>query len=218
MKILSLAALLASLAALPACAVDSGCAPVLKAVNAGMAQPHIHSAIAAPLDAEAVKHGFKPTLMHSIVIDQLQYSNALKPSFAKTALSSPQDRQLATDLAAFQVDQGCKALGAAKLAGSDTQTYKLTADLGRGETRVKLWVDTATGLPLRAVTDQPEVEVDFDFNPATKKAAVQHKPNGKRVVATHAYLYGDAVKPPDAKGGLDPAAVARLQALLKGAP
>lgn len=218
MKIHYSAALLALLIALPACAANSGCAPVLKAVNAGMAQPRIHSAIDAPLDAEAVKHGFKPTLMHSIVIDQLQYSNALKPTFAKTALDSPQDRQLATDLAAFQVEQGCKALGTAKLAGADTQAYQLTANLGRGGARVKLWVDAMTGLPLRAVTDEPDVDVDFDFNPATKKAAVQHKPNGKRVVATHAYLYGDAVKPPDAKGGLDPAAVARLQALLKGAP
>lgn len=218
MKLHSPAMMLACLVALPACAADSACAPVHKAVAAGMAQPRIHSAIDAPLDAEAVKHGFKPTLMHSIVIGQLQYSNALKPSFAKTALASPQDRQLATDLAAFQVEQGCKALGAAKLAGSDTQAYQITTDLGRGEARVKLWVDAASGLPLRAVTDEPYVDVDFDFNPATKKAIVQHKPNGKRVVATHVYLYGDAVKPPDAKGGLDATTVGRLQALLKGAP
>lgn len=218
MKIYPPAALLAGLIALPAHAADGSCAAVIKAVNAGIAQPRIHSAIDAPLDPEAVKHGFKPTLMHSIVIGQDQYSNALKASFAKTALESPQARQLATDLAAFQVEQGCRALGSAKLAGGDTQTYQLTTDLGRGEARVKLWVDAATGLPLRAVTDEPDVDVDFDFNPATKKAAVQHKPNGKRVVATHAYLYGDAVKPPDAKGGLDPAAAARLQALLKGAP
>ena len=74
-------------------AADASCAAVLKAVQAGMAQPRIHAAIDAPLDAEAIKLGVKKTLMHSIVIDKLQYSNALDPKFQRVALANADERR-----------------------------------------------------------------------------------------------------------------------------
>lgn len=43
-------------------------------------------------------------------------------------------------------------------------------------------------------------------------AGARHK------VATHAHLFGNAVKPPDAKGAVDAAAPAAWQALLRAAP
>jgi hypothetical protein len=204
-------------------AADTGCAPVVKALNAGLAQPRIHAAIDSPLDPEAVKMGMKQTLMHSIVIDQVQYSNAIHPTFSRTALESKNMRMLATDLGPFMVEEGCRSAGSEKVAGRDAQVYTASGDLGRGEIRFKLWIDKATGLPLRAVSDEPEVDVDTVFAALDKKKGrpsveVKEKPNGRRQVATHAYLFGDAVKPPGAKGAVDAGALASLQALLKGAP
>jgi hypothetical protein len=203
---------------LPAHAADTACAPVLKAVRAGMAQARIHAAIDHPLDPEALKMGMKPTLVHSIVIDKLQYSNAIRPSFSKTALDSPDMRALATDLAAFEIDTGCKALGAQAVAGRATMAYAMSLNLGRGDARITLWVDTASGLPVRALTDEPDVDIETVWKPRKGKDVgldIQQRPNGKRVVARHAYLYGNDVKPPSAGGAIDPAALATLQALLK---
>jgi hypothetical protein len=203
---------------LPARAADSACAPVLKAVRSGMAQTRIHAAIDQPLDPAAVKMGLKPTLMHSIVIDKLQYSNAIRPGFGKTVLDSPEMRALASDLAAFEIDSGCKALGAQAVAGRATQAYAMSIDLGRGEARITLWVDSSSGLPVRAITDEPDVDVETVWKTGKGQGAavdIQQRPNGKRVVARHAYLYGNDVKPPGAGGAVDPAALSTLQALLK---
>lgn len=225
MKTMSMSAAIfaATFAAGGAQAQDASCAPVSKAATAALAQPRIHAAIDAPLDPEAVKMGMRPTLMHSIVIDQTQYSNAMTPSFRKTALISADMRTLATDLAPFMVESGCKAAGREQLAGHEARLYTATADQGRGEIRMKLWIDGRTGLPLRAVTDEPDVDVDAALAALDKRKArpavdVKQKPNGKRNVATHAYWFGDAVKPPGPSGSIDPAVLAGLQALLKGAP
>ncbi len=203
---------------IPAHAADSACAPVLKAVRAGMAQARIHAAIDHPLDPEAVKMGMKPTLMHSIVIDKLQYSNATRPGFGQTALDSPEMRMLASDLAAFEIDTGCKALGTQTVAGRPTLAYAMNTDLGRGEVRITLWVDSRSGLPVRALTDEPDVDVDTVWKPGKGKEArvdIRQRPNGKRLVARHAYLYGNDVKPPGPGGAVDPTALSTLQALLK---
>ncbi|MBL8348552.1 MAG: hypothetical protein JNN03_24205 [Rubrivivax sp.] len=218
-----------ALAACLACALgtaqgaDSSCGPLAKAVRAGMAQSRIHAVIDTPLNAAALKMGVKQVLLHSIVIDKVQHSNALDPAFRRVALETPSARDLATDLAAFEVEAGCKAEARERLAGRATQAWSFSIDLGRGEAHVKVWVDTATGLPVRALSDEPDVDVDVGFTKpgqagAAGKLEVAQKPNGKRVIGTHAYLYGEAVRPPGAKGAIDPAALAQLQALLKGTP
>ena len=210
--------LAAASSVLPAHATDGACAPVLKAVRAGMAQARIHAAIDHPLDPEAVKIGMKPTLMHSIVIDKLQYSNAIRPDFAKTALERPEMRALASDLAIFEIDTGCKALGAQTVAGRTALAYAMGTDLGRGEARITLWIDSSSGLPVRALTDEPDVDVETVWKTGKDQGAgvdIRQRPNGKRVVARHAYLYGNDVKPPGAGGAVDPAALSALQALLK---
>jgi hypothetical protein len=191
---------------------DGACAAVGKALAAALAQPRIHAAIDRPLDAEALRAGFKPTLMHSIVIDGVQYSNAMRAGFARTPLASPEMRLLAGDLAPFAVEQGCQAAGSERIAGRDARVYTARGDSDRGEVRLRLWVDAASGLPLRAVTDEPDVDVDDLFGRAKPKAVA------RRMVGTHAYLFGAAVKPPGAAGALDPATLVQLQALLKGRP
>lgn len=211
---------LALMATPTARAADTSCQALLKAVAAGLAQPRIHAAIDMPLDAQALKAGFKPTLMHSIVIDRVQYSNAANATFSRVALAGAAEREMASDLATFQPEAGCKDGGVDRVAGRSARVTRFSIDLGRGEARVKVWVDTGTGLPLRAVSDEPDVDVDtvFDKQPGGRiKVQVNEKANGKRVVATHAYVYGDAVKPPTS-GRPDAAALAHLQALLKGAP
>ena len=222
MKLTSLGLALISLAAaLPALAADPGCALVRKAVAAGMAQPRIHAVIDAPLDADAIKMGMKPTLMHSIVIDKLQFSNALDVNFSRTPLTQAGERELATDLAAFQPEAGCKLQGAERVAGRPAQVVGFSVDLGRGEARVTLWIDSASGLPLRATSDEPDFDVSTVLERGAKggmRANVSEKANGKRIVSTHAYLFGDAVRPPGAKGQIDAAALAQLRSLLKGAP
>lgn len=217
-----LALALLGLAAAHAAAADGGCAVVAKAAQAALAQPRIHAAIDSPLDPEAAKMGMKPMLMHSIVIDRLQYSNAIRAGFSKTPLDSPEMRMLASDLAPFLVEQGCKAAGSERVAGRDAQVFTASGDMGRGEVRFRLWIDKASGLPMRATSDEPDVDVEVMLDAASRKgkpgSAVKTAPNGKRVLATHAYLFGDAVKPPDAKGAVDGAALTTLQALLKGTP
>jgi hypothetical protein len=205
----------------PAHAVDAACAALNKAVNAGMAQARIHAVVDAPLDAAALKMGMKPTLMHSIVIGKVQHSNALG-RFSPVDVADPGLRQLASDLAAFAVESGCTAVGSQRVAGRNAQLFAFSTDLGRGEARVQLWIDSASGLPLRAVSDEPGFDTDFNWTkPAAGKPGpvaleMKSRPNGKRVVATHAYLYGDAVKAPDAHGAVDAAVLAQLQGLLKG--
>ena len=213
---------LMALAGCSASATEGDCAAVEKAVQAASAQPRIHAAIDSPPDPEAVKRGMKPMLVHSIVIDRVQYSNAIRAGFSKTPLDSPELRTMAADLAPFLVEQGCTAAGSERVAGRDAQVFTARGDLGRGEIRFKLWIDKASGLPLRATSDEPDVDVEVMFDTASRKGksdgAVKTVPNGKRMLATHAYLFGDAVKPPDAKGAVDGAALTVLQAVLKGMP
>lgn len=205
----------------PEAFADANCAGVARAASAALAQARIHAAIDAQLDPEAVKAGMKPMLMHSIVIDRVQYSNALRPRFARTALESTEMRTLATDLGPFMVDRGCKAAGSARIAQRDATVYTAVTDLGRGEVRLKLWIDKASGLPLRAVSDEPEADIDAvlaALDRSKGRSPDSPKAGAPRKVATHAYLFGDAVKPPDAQGAVDPAALATLQALLRAAP
>jgi hypothetical protein len=200
---------------------SSSCAAVSKAVIAGLAQSRIHAAIDSPLDPEAIKMGMKAKLMHSIVIDQVQYSNAIRANFSRIPLESKDMRMLATDLGPFMVEEGCKPGGSEKVAGRDAQVYTATGDMGRGEIRFKLWIDKATGLPLRATSDEPEADADAALAALGMKkrpASTAEKSNSKRNIATHAYIFGDAVKAPDAKGTLDAAALAALQAILKANP
>lgn len=216
-----LAAGLLGITGTAAWATDS-CAAVKRAASAALAQARIHAAIDAPLDSEALKAGFQQRLMHSIVIDQVQYSNAIRARFSRTTLESKEMRVFASGLGPFLVESGCKAVGSERLAGRDTQVFSASGDLGRGEVRFKLWIDKASGLPLRAQSDEPEADADVDALLAKlngKKAApsTPARPAPKRVVATHAYLFGDAVKAPSAQGA-DPTALSVLQAVLKGLP
>ena len=139
-------------------------------------------------------------------------------------------RPIATDLAAFGAESGCRALGPQRVAGRNTVGYSFSTELGRGEARVWVWVDSATGLPVRAVRDEPDFDVDVNWSKpdATSKGTageagapavqIKERPNGKRVIGTHAYLYGGAVKLPDTSGAVDAAALVQLQAFLKWAP
>lgn len=210
------------LAAGHAMAADPGCAVPARAAEAALAQARIHAAVDSPLDPEALKMGMKPMLMHSIVIDRVQYSNATRAAFSKTPLASPEMRLLASDLGPFLVEQGCKPAADERLAGRNAQVFIASADMGRGEVRFKLWIDKASGLPLRATSDEPEADVEALLDTLSRKG----KPRGpaktgpavRRLVATHAYLFGDAVKPPGAQGAVDNTALATLHALLKGNP
>ena len=195
---------------------DASCAAWQKAIKAGMAQTRIHAAIDSPLDPEAVKMGWKPTLMHCIVIDNVQYSNVLHKDFGRTAVAQPELRQMATDLLGFQAEAGCQAAGREQRGGVDTLIYSAGTDLGNGPARLRLWVDSSTGLPVRAVSDEPATDTTFSVDKTSGKnaAVVKTTANGKRIVSTHAYIYGALVKPPS-QGKVDAQAQAALAALLK---
>lgn len=205
---------------------DTSCVAINKAGQAALAQPRVHAAIEAPLDPAAAKMGMKKTLLHSIVIDKDQYSNALAANFRMTRLSTPDERLLASDLGAFMVETGCKAQGAEQRAGRQTVVFAATLDMGRGPARLTYWIDKQTGLPLRMLSDEPEMEdtaVDDALRALGQKKS-SRKPvgaeqkgahaEGKRVVSTHVYVFGDAVKAP-AAGTVDSAALAQLQSLLR---
>ena len=133
----------------PCAYADDSCAAVAKASNAALAQTRIHAAIDSPLDPEAIRAGMKRSLMHSIVINSVQYSNAIVPTFSRNALESNEMRLLAADLGPFMVEEGCRAAGSERVASREDLVFTATSDLGRGEIRFRLWIDKATGLPLR---------------------------------------------------------------------
>lgn len=194
----------------PGIAADTACAPLLKAVEKGMAQARIHAASMVSTDGAKTK----PRWDHSVLIGDIQYLIEGGNFHGRIPMKSKEFRALATNLAQFAIDEGCKPLGTESVAGRVATVIGIGYDVSAGEAAGKFWIDKATGLPLRVVTTQPDEDTTFQFDAKTKQLKSKTTPNGKTISQRHVYLYGDAVKEPGAKGAIDPTTIATLDALL----
>ena len=196
---------------------DIACVPLMKAVEKGMALPQIHSATVFERSGEK-----KLAIDHSIVIGDEQYlieggrfRGPISLNNKRLPPGMPSMRPLATNLAQFQIEEGCKALGKDTVVGRAAIVIGIGYEVAGGEAMGKAWIDTATGLPLRVITRQPDTDTKFLFDKKTKKMDTQTTENGKTITQTHVYLFGDIVKVPGPKGAIEPSTITTLEAMLK---
>lgn len=193
-QILAFAA--AGLGAAPALQA-ANCAAVEKAIEAGMDQPRIYAASFEQLaDGRPGK-----VVMAAVTIDNRHYLFDGARAFGPTPVENAQMRQMGSGLIGFSPGDRCQALGVQTIAGRAALKFSYVTDLGNGPANITLWIDRATRLPLRGLTDEPDVDVDVSFSKdgdlETKKRAT-----GKRVKHVSGFLFGEQVKAPE-KGKID---------------
>ena len=192
-------------------AADDACIPLKNAVEKGMAQQRIHAASIVSTDGAKTK----ALMDHSVLIGDIQYLVEGGNFHGRIPMEPKELRPLATNLVQFTITEGCKALGKESVAGRTATVIGFGYEVSSGEALGKLWIDAATGLPVRAMTTQADEDTIFQFDAKTKELKTETKANGKTLSQHHVYLYGDAVKEPSAKGAIEPATIATLEALLK---
>lgn len=201
--------LIATSIAVSSSAFAGSCADIERAVDAGMKQKQIYAA-----SFEQLSNG-KPgkALLSAITIDNTHYLFDGGRGFGATPLESEQMRKMGSGLIGFSPGQACAAQGTTTIAGKAAQKFSYTTDLGNGPANVTLWIDRTTGLPLRGMTDEPEVDVDVQFTKDGDMKTIK-KPTGKRSKHISGFLYGSAVKAP-AKSGIDAGMNAAMMELVK---
>jgi hypothetical protein len=204
----TLALATAGLCAAPSLQAAS-CAAVEKAIEAGMKQPRIY---AASFEQQADGSPGKAT-MAAVTIGSSHYLFDGGRAFGPTPLESEEMRQMGSGLIGFAPGEICKALGAQAIAGRGALKFSYVTDLGNGPANITLWIDRATGLPLRGVTDEPDVDVDVNFS-KDGDLETRKRPTGKRVKQVSGFLFGDQVKAPEKKK-LDADMQSSLRELLK---
>lgn len=219
---------LASLTALTtrsAHAADSSCKAVAKAGEAALANSRMHQGLYMPVPVKGVRPAATAgDLGHFIVIDKTAYTSVLKGMFDSKPMTTPADKSRGAYYAVMlaDMDSDCRSLGKATLGGRAAQVFENGSNKKPEDIMFKVWVDSATGLPLRTDVDEGAVEVTQtkgkDGLPVTSA-----KKGEKRQVNSVVYLFSDAVKPPafGPKKGLlgtpatlDTQAIAAMLALL----
>ena len=216
---------LAAVAVQSAHAVDTSCKSVAKAGEAALANSRMHQGLYMPVLVKGVRPAATAeAMLHFIVIDKTAYTWALKGIVDSTPIATPADKRRGAYYAVMlaDMDSDCRSLGKATLSGRPALVFENGTNKKPDDILFKIWIDAATGLPLRADLDEGAVEVTFnkgkDGLPVTSA-----KKGEKRQVNSVVYLFGDAVKPPafGPKKGmlgtpatLDPQAMAAMLALL----
>jgi hypothetical protein len=188
--------------------IAAPCTVVEKAIEAGMKQSRIH---AASFERLADGKPGKPALA-AITIDRTHYLFDGSRSFGATPLESEQMRQMGSGLIGFSPGASCTPGAVERIAGKPAQKYTYVTDLGNGPANISLWIDRATGLPVRGETDEPDIDVDVKFGKEGDLTTVK-RPTGKRNRMISGFLYGADVRAP-VKGSIDAGARAALQALV----
>jgi hypothetical protein len=187
---------LAAIATQSAHAADSSCKVVAKAGDAALANVRIHQALYMP-----VKGAKGPVtadqLGHFIVIDKTHYSSVLKGLFDAKPIATASERSQGVYYAVMlaDMDSDCRALGKATLAGRSAMVFENGSNKKSDDILFKVWVDSATGLPLRADVDEAEV-VSTTTKDKNGLPIFGAKKGDKRQVNSVVFLFGDAVKAP----------------------
>ena len=214
-------------------AADSSCKAVAKAGDAALANARIHQVFYMPVYVKDVRPPATATeLQHFMVIDKTKYTSVFKGLFDSESIAKPSDRSINVYYASMiaSMDEDCRAVGKATLGGRPALVFEQGSNKKADDIMFKIWIDSATGLPLRADVDEAEVvsTMTKDKNGLPKFSA-KKSDGGKRQVNSVAFLFGDAVKAPTLSpkkanlgvlnvmgtpGTVDPQAMATVLALL----
>ncbi len=199
-------ALLASLAlaAPSAHAADNSCKAVAKAGEAALANARIHQALYMPASGKSAANGARPPatateLQHFMVIDKTKYSSIMKGLFDSEPIAKPSDRSSNVYYASMlaSMDEDCRSAGKATLGGRAALVFEQGANKKAEDIMFKIWIDSATGLPLRADVDEAEVVSTMTKGKdGLPVFSAKKSDGGKRKVNSVAFLFGDAVKAP----------------------
>jgi hypothetical protein len=219
------AALLAAAAA-GTHAADLSCAVVAKSATAGLANARIHQALYMPAgDVKTAATADK--LTHFMVVDKTKFVGMAKGLFEVTAVASADDRSSGVAYVAMLsgMDEGCRALGKTTLAGRSALVFENGSNKKTDELLMRVWIDTATGLPLRMDMDEATPELKSFSATKEGRPKIEVKKTDKRMVNSVVFLFGDAVKAPvmaakaskqlfGTPGTLDPQILAAFVAML----
>jgi hypothetical protein len=211
---------------------DKTCAAVNKAGDLGSKQTRIH--YASDLLQPAVPNSLdkatavSPKLMHSITVDNTNYTALDGNVFSVEVVKTAGERTLSAGVAMFQaIDEGCRSLGNAVIAGRNAFVYEQGSTKTTQDTYFKFWIDAQTGLPLRGIENAASPEIKSFSVTKDGRPNIEVKSNNKnqRIINTVAFIYGDSVKPLKLsgaknlfgqKGEMDATSEAALKALIKG--
>jgi hypothetical protein len=212
-------------------AADKSCAAVNKAGDLALKQTRIHHS-ADMMRPTVPKPGDKfgalgEKLMHTIIIDKSRFTALDGVTFSADAVKDAEEIATFTGLVFFQmIDEGCRSLGKVTIAGKVADVYEQGITKTADDVLFKFWIDSKTGLPLRATENTPSPELKGMAVTKDRKPKIDVQlSKTERVVTTIAYVFGDAVKPPKLsgpknlfgqKGEMDAGVEATLRVLIKG--
>jgi hypothetical protein len=177
-------------------AADKSCAVVAKAGNAALANSRIQQTTYMPAKSPRPPP-VANDLGHFILIDKTKYTSVSKGLFFTDPVASDSDRALGAFYASVlaEMDSDCRTIGTATLAGRNTLVFEHGSNKKPDDALFKLWIDSATGLPLRVDFDEAEV-VSVSTKGKDGLPVFSAKKTDKRQVNSVAFLFGDAVKAP----------------------
>ena len=194
-------------------AADTSCAFVTQSGAAGFAQTRVHQAVFRPTDNASLVAS-SANIMHFFLIDSTHHMPIWNGGFRLTIIASPTDRMMVLSYLAMltELDGSCRELPSTALAGRSAKIFENRPDSKSNEVVLKVWIDAASGLPMR---------VDL-LSTAQPVAPSEVKNSLPRLSTSVAFLYGDAVKAPRTdpqqqtrpRQALDPQTLANLLAML----
>jgi hypothetical protein len=158
-------------------AADTSCKVVAKAGDAALASTCIHQATYMP-----VKGANGPVtadlLGHHIVIDKTMYSSVLKGLFDAKPITTASERSQGVYYVHMlaDMDSDCRALGKVTLAGRSAMVFENGSNKKSDDVHFKMWIDSATGLPLRADLNEAEVGGTDKKSNHTSRSTVPFSP------------------------------------------
>lgn len=200
---------------LPGQAQEEGCPILQTAIAKAMNQPRLHRGANSGIVSSDGK--FLPStsdIKHLVAIGQ-----NLFVFDAKTSGNGKTEFRLGTSHGHFEdinANYPCTVGPTETLAGKPAQTIVQEDPglIGSDKTAAKVWIDQASGLPVRTVTMANDIDVQMNAS-ADGKVNITSKPTGKKTFGKLAYLYGDIVTEPktDSKTGLAQTSAAETEAL-----
>lgn len=190
-----------AIAAPSAHAADNSCKAVAKAGEAALANARIHQALYMPMKDKSTRPpATEKMLAHFMVIDKTKFTAALSGNlFDSEPIAKPSDRSSNVYYASMlaSMDEDCRVGGKATLGGRAALVFEQGANKKADDIMFKIWIDSATGLPLRADVDEAQVESSMTKGKNGMPVfSAKKSDGGKRQVNSVAFLFGDAVKAP----------------------
>ncbi len=190
-------------------AADPSCTALTKAANLGVAQAKLHQAAYVPFfqstkPADKSK-GSADGLSHTIFVGTKVYSDLFgNGRFSTEEIKSVNEKGIKAVLFALQdIDEKCRSVGNASLAGRNAKVYEVGNNKTPEDRYFKVWVDAKTELPIGMMIDESEPEVSNFSLTKDRKPNIEVKRTVKRMVTKVGFVYGDIVKAPTVSGSAD---------------